>query len=216
MDRNITGTLHKEVVTPPPPSGDVRTLLKWSELAHPDDLAEFSSKRGAPVGTTLPQQAIYTPYLLQGDTWVHDWSVNANSVTITNDDLRKIGAMQTTDSFTPDAKMSHVTGAGSGKWGQAIKATYTPTANWRAAVDIRMNQTVYAGNQVTVLERRVMDIDTFGTVPMLRIATGWNQVHLYTAVTKDNTHYEEVKGRIYLPLLARAGWDWWILERWCK
>ena len=144
----------------PSPSGDVRTLLKWSELTHPDDLAEFSSARGAPAGSTLPQQAIYTPYLLQGDTWVHDWSVNANSVTITNDDLRKIGAMQITDSFTPDTKMSLVTGAVSGKWGQAIKATYTPRSNWRAAVHIRMNQTVCAGNQVTVLHLRVMDVDT--------------------------------------------------------
>ncbi len=210
-------TLSVSVTFPPraEPS-NIRTLLKWSELTDPQDIAEFSSARGAPAGTTLPQQAIYTVLLLKAGVWIGTWSVNDNSVTITNDDLRKIGAMQITDTFTPDAKMSHVTGAGSGKWGQAIKATYTPTSNWRAAVNIRMNQTVYAGNQVTVLERRVMDIDTFGTVPMLRIATGWNQVHLYTAVTKENVYYEEVKGRIYLPLLARAGWDWWILERWTK
>ncbi len=200
----------------PPLSADVRTLLKWSELTHPDDIAEFSSARGAPAGTTLPQQAIYTPYLLQGDTWAGSWSVNGNSPTITNAELQRIATLQTADSFSVDAKMSHISAGGKKAWGQAIMAEYDPSSNWRAAINIKMNQCPYAGNQVTVLERRVMDIDTFGTVPMLRIATGWNYVHLYTAVTKDNTYYEEVKGRIYLPLLARAGWDWWILERWCK
>jgi len=199
-----------------PNPANIRTLKKWSELTDPLDLAEFSSARGAPEGQTLPQQAIYTPLLLNNGVWIGSWSVNGNSPAITNDDLQRIASMQKADSYTVSEKMTHITAGGSGKWGQAIMATYSPSSNWIAAVNIRMNQTVYAGNQVTVLERRVMDIDTFGTVPMLRIATGWNCVHLYTAVTKDNVHYEEVKGKIYLPLLARAGWDWWILERWCK
>ena len=195
---------------------NLRTLKKWSELTEPLDISEFSSARGAPEGQTLPQQEIYTPYLMIGGKWVGDWSVNAQSVTISNADLQRIGAMQSTDTFTPDEKMSHVTGAGSGKWGQAIQATYTPSSNWKAAVNIRMNQCPYGGNTVEVLERRVMDVDTYGTVPMVRIKTGWDQVHVYTAVTRDNVHYTEVKGRIVLPLLARAGCEWWILERWLK
>lgn len=195
---------------------NLRTLKKWSELTDPLDISEFSSARGAPEGQTLPQQQIYTTYLMIDDKWVGDWSVNAQSVTISNADLQRIGAMQSTDTFTPDEKMSHVTGAGSGKWGQAIQATYTPSSNWKAAVNIRMNQCPYGGNTVEVLERRVMDVDTYGTVPMVRIKTGWDQVHTYTAVTRDNVHYTEVKGRIVLPLLARAGCEWWILERWLK
>ena len=195
-------------------NSELRTLRKWSELTDPLDISEFSSARGAPEGQTLPQQQIYTTYLMIDDKWVGDWSVNAQSVTISNADLQRIGAMQSTDTFTPDEKMSHVTGAGSGKWGQAIQATYTPSSNWKAAVNIRMNQCPYGGNTVEVLERRVMDVDTYGTVPMVRIKTGWDQVHVYTAVTRDNVHYTEVKGRIVLPLLARAGCEWWILERW--
>lgn len=197
-------------------NSELRTLRKWSELTDPLDISEFSSARGAPEGQTLPQQQIYTTYLMIDDKWVGDWSVNAQSVTISNADLQRIGAMQSTDTFTPDEKMSHVTGAGSGKWGQAIQATYTPSSNWKAAVNIRMNQCPYGGNTVEVLERRVMDVDTYGTVPMVRIKTGWDQVHVYTAVTRDNVHYTEVKGRIVLPLLARAGCEWWILERWLK
>lgn len=197
-------------------NSELRTLRKWSELTDPLDISEFSSARGAPEGQTLPQQQIYTTYLMIDDKWVGDWSVNAQSVTISNADLQRIGAMQSTDTFTPDEKMSHVTGAGSGKWGQAIQATYTPSSNWKAAVNIRMNQCPYGGNTVEVLERRVMDVDTYGTVPMVRIKTGWDQVHTYTAVTRDNVHYTEVKGRIVLPLLARAGCEWWILERWLK
>ena len=197
-------------------NSELRTLRKWSELTDPLDISEFSSARGAPEGQTLPQQQIYTTYLMIDDKWVGDWSVNAQSVTISNADLQRIGAMQSTDTFTPDEKMSHVTGAGSGKWGQAIQATYTPSSNWKAAVNIRMNQCPYGGNTVEVLERRVMDVDTYGTVPMVRIKTGWDQVHVYTAVTRDNVHYEQVKGRIVLPLLARAGCEWWILERWLK
>ena len=195
---------------------NLRTLKKWSELTDPLDISEFSSARGAPEGQTLPQQQIYTTYLMIDDKWVGDWSVNAQSVTISNADLQRIGAMQSTDTFTPDEKMSHVTGAGSGKWGQAIQATYTPSSNWKAAVNIRMNQCPYGGNTVEVLERRVMDVDTYGTVPMVRIKTGWDCVHVYTAVTRDNVHYTEVKGKIVLPLLARAGCEWWILERWLK
>ena len=197
-------------------NSELRTLRKWSELTDPLDISEFSSARGAPEGQTLPQQQIYTTYLMIDDKWVGDWSVNAQSVTISNADLQRIGAMQIKDTFTPDEKMSHVTGAGSGKWGQAIQATYTPSSNWKAAVNIRMNQCPYGGNTVEVLERRVMDVDTYGTVPMVRIKTGWDQVHVYTAVTRDNVHYTEVKGRIVLPLLARAGCEWWILERWLK
>lgn len=212
MERNITGILHREVVAPPP--SNVRYLKKWSELTDTLDIQEFSSARGAPEGGTLPQQAIYTPYLMASGVWVGSWSVNGNSPMISNADLQCIGAMQTDDTFNVNEKMTHVSGAGSGKWGQAIQATYTPSSNWKAAVNIRMNQCPYAGNPVEVLERRVMTVDTFGTVPMVRIKTGWDQVHVYTAVTRDNVHYTEVKGKIVLPLLAKAGYEWWILERW--
>lgn len=204
-----------EFVKPsPPPAGNLRTLRKWSELTHPQDLAEFSSARGAPDGQTLPQQAIYTPYITRGGMWIGDWSVNGNSPSITNADLQRIASMQVADSYSVSAKMTHVTGAGSGKWGQAIQATYTPSSNWQAAVNIRMNQCPYAGNVVEVLEYKTMTIDTYGTVSMARIKTGWDQVHIYTAVTRDNVHYTEVKGKIVLPLLPEAGCEWWILERW--
>ena len=197
-------------------NSELRTLKKWSELTDQLDISEFSSASAAHAGSTLPQQEIYTPYLILNGVWVGDWSVNAQSVTISNADLQRIGAMQTADDFSVDAKMSHVTGAGSGKWGQAIMATYTPSSNWKAAVNIRMNQCPYGGNTVQVLERREMTVDTYGKVWMVRIKTGWDCVHTYTAVNRDNVHYEQVKGRIVLPLLARAGCEWWILERWLK
>ena len=110
--------------------------------------------------------------------------------------------------------MQHISCAGADVWGQAIRATYSPSSNWRAATAIKINQAVYAGNPVEILERRGMTVDTFGTVPMVRIKTGWDQVHVYTAVTRDNVHYTEVKGRIVLPLLPKLGYEWWILERW--
>jgi hypothetical protein len=67
---------------------------------------------------------------------------------------------------------------------------------------------------VEVLERRIMTVDTFGTVPMVRIKTGWDCIHIYTAVTAANVHYTEVKGKIVLPLLPKTGHEWWLLERW--
>ena len=194
-----------------PPAGNVRKLRKWSEL-NPDD--GFSSARGAPAGQTLPQQALYTPYLLLNGVWAGTWSVNANSPTITNADFLRIASLQVADSFSVSDKMRHISAGGSGQWGQAIMATYNPSSNWQAATGIRINQCVYAGNQVEILERKTMTVDTFGTVPMVRIKTGWDQVHIYTAVTKDNVHYWEVKGKIILPLLPKAGYEWWLLERW--
>lgn len=216
MERNITGSIHRESDTTPnpPPSGNIRMLRTWAQLTEPKDIEEFSSKRGAPEGQTLPQQAIYTPYLTLNDVWIGSWSVNGNSPAITNADLQRIGAMQSRDSFTPDEKMSHISAGGKDAWGQAIRATYDPSTNWRAAVNIRMNQCPYAENPVEVLERRVMTVDTFGTVPMVRIKTGWDCVHVYTAVTRDNVHYTEVKGKIVLPLLAKAGYEWWLKESW--
>ena len=195
---------------------NLRALRKWSELTDPLDVAEFSSARGAPEGQTLPQQEIYAPYLMIVGKWVGSWSVNGNSPEISNADLQRIASMQVADSFSVDAKMTHITAGGKAEWGQAIMATYTPSSNWKAATNIRMNQCPYGGNTVEVLERRVMTVDTYGTVPMVRIKTGWDCVHVYTAVTRDNVHYEQVKGRIVLPLLARAGCEWWILERWLK
>ena len=195
---------------------NLRTLRKWSELTDPLDVAEFSSARGAPEGQTLPQQEIYAPYLMIVGKWVGSWSVNGNSPEISNADLQRIASMQVADSFSVDAKMTHITAGGKAEWGQAIQATYAPSSNWKAATNIRMNQCPYGGNTVEVLERRVMTVDTYGTVPMVRIKTGWDCVHVYTAVTRDNVHYEQVKGRIVLPLLARAGCEWWILERWLK
>ena len=208
MERNITGTLHREVVTPAPV---LRYLKKWSEL-NPDD--GFSSARGAPAGQTLGQQALYTPYLVKDGIWVGNWGVNQNSPMITNADWLRIASMQIADSYTVKDKMNHLACGGGGVWGQAIMATYPSSSEWKAATGIRMNQAVYAGNPVEILERRVMTVDTFGNVPMVRIKTGWDCVHVYTAVTRDNVHYTEVKGRIVLPLLARAGYEWWILERW--
>jgi hypothetical protein len=194
------------------PNPAIRTLKKWSELTDPLDLAEFSSARGAPEGQTLPQQEIYTPLLLNNGVWIGSWSVNGNSPAITNADLQRIASMQKADSYSVSDKMTHITAGGSGKWGQAIMATYAPSPNWIAAKDIRMNLCVYAGNRVEILERKVMTVDTFGTVPMVRIKTGWDQVHVYTAVTRDNVHYEEVKGRIVLPLYPK--YDWWLKESW--
>lgn len=194
---------------PPPPSSNFRTLRKWSEL-NPDD--GFSSARGQPPGQTQGQQALYTPYLLKAGVWAGTWSANTNSPLISNADLVRISTLQKVDSCSVDMKMQHITNAGRGTWGQALQATYEK--DWRTATNIKMNQAVYAGNQVEILERRVMKVDTFGTVPMVRIRTGWDCVNIYTGVTNDNVHYWEVKGKIFLPLLPKAGYEWWLLERW--
>lgn len=190
---------------------NLRTLKKWSDL-NPND--GFSSARGQPDGQTLGQQALYTPYLVKDGVWAGAWGANQNSPEISNADFLRIGSMQIADSYSVTAKMQHISCGGDGVWGQAIMATYSPSSNWQAATKIKINQAVYAGNPVEVLERKIMTVDTFGTVPMVRIKTGWDQVHVYTAVTSANVHYTEVKGKIVLPLLAKAGYEWWILERW--
>jgi len=209
-------TAHVTFPATPQLPANLRVLKTWAELTDPLDLEEFSSARGQPEGKTQGQQELYTPYLVKNGVWVNDWSVNQNSPFISNADFQRIGSMQTADSFSVDTKMSHISCSGANVWGQAIRATYAPSSNWRAATDIQMNQAVYANNPVEILERRVMTIDTFGTVAMVRIKTGWTQVHTYTAVTSANVHYEQVKGKIVLPLLPKAGYEWWILERWLK
>jgi hypothetical protein len=193
------------------PASNIRTLKKWSEL-NPDD--GFSSARGQPPGETAGQQALYAPYLMRDGVWAGTWSVNQNSPVVLYEDWLRIASMQVADSFSVADKMRHLSNGGEGTWGQAIQATYAPSSNWQNATNIKMNQAVYAGNKVEILERRTMTIDTFGTVPMVRIKTGWSCVHIYTAVTKDNVHYWEVKGKIVLPLLPKAGYEWWLLERW--
>ena len=205
MEKRITGTLHREAAS------NFRTLRKWSEL-NPDD--GFSSARGQPVGQTAGQQALYTPYLVKDGVWVGSWGANTNSPQITNEDWLRIAAIQVADTYTVKDKMNHLACGGAGIWGQAIKASYPSSAKWMTATNIYMNQCVYAGNQVEILERKTMTVDTYGTVPMVRIKTGWDCVHVYTAVTAANVHYWEVKGKIVLPLLPKAGWEWWLLERW--
>lgn len=190
---------------------DIRTLKLWSQL-NPDD--GFSSERGQQAGQTAGQQELYTPYLLNNGVWSGSWGANDNSPQITNADWLRIASLQKADTFTVATKMNHLASGGEGAWGQAIKATYPSSSEWVKAGDIQINQCVYAGNQVEVLERKTMTVDTFGTVPMVRIKTGWDCIHLYTAVTASNVHYTEVKGRIYLPLLPKAGYEWWLLERW--
>ena len=192
--------------------------LKWLQLLGSDIYNDgFGSFRGQPEGQTQGQQELYTPYLVKNGVWAGSWGANQNSPIISNADLLRISTQQKPDAvYTLNQKMQHITNAGRGTWGQAIKATYTPSDNWRAAVDIRINQAVYANNRVEILERKVMTVDTFGTVTILRIRTGWDQIHKYTAVTSANAHYENVKGGIYLPLLPKAGYEWWILERWTK
>jgi hypothetical protein len=205
MEENITGTIHEETDTTP----NLRRLKKWSEL-NPDD--GFSSARGQ-VNGTAGQQALYTPYTLLNGIFP-GWGANYNSPQISNADWLRIAALQVADSFSVDAKMNHLASGGGGTWGQAIKATYSPNSNWRNATDIWMNQCVYADNLVEILERKIMTVDTFGTVPMVRIKTGWDQIHVYTAVTAANVHYTEVKGKIVLPLIPKSGYQWWLLERW--
>jgi len=198
-------------ITPATTPPLLRMLRKWSEL-NPDD--GFSSARGQAPGQTAGQQALYTPYLLRNGVWIGSWGANNNSVALVNAEWQRIAALQTADSYSVADKMKHLTNGGNGAWGQALKATYSPSINWRAATDIQMNQCVYAGNLVEILERKTMTIDTFGTVPMVRIKTGWNCIHVYTAVTAANVHYREVKGKIVLPLIAAIGYEWWLLERW--
>lgn len=191
---------------------NLRRLKKWSEL-NPDD--GFSSARGQLPGQTAGQQALYTPYLLLNGVWSGSWGANDNSPQITNTDWRKIADLQVADnSYSVKDKMNHLAWGGGGVWGQAIKATYPSSSEWLTATNIQMNQCVYANNWVTILERKIMTIDTFGTVPMVRIKTGWDCIHVYTAVTAGNVHYTEVKGKIVLPLLPKAGYEWWLLERW--
>ena len=192
---------------------NLRRLKKWSEL-NPDD--GFSSARGQAEGQTAGQQALYTPYLLRNGVWAGSWGANDNSPTISNADWLRIAGLQTPDNYSVADKMKHLTNGGDGGWGQAIKATYSPSSNWRAATDIIINQCVYAGNNVEILERKIMTIDTYGTVPMVRIKTGWDQLHIYTAVTAANVHYWEVKGKIMLPLIPKLGYEWWLLERWLE
>jgi hypothetical protein len=190
---------------------NLRTLKTWAQL-NPDD--GFSSARGCAPGQTQGQQELYTPYLLNNGVWAGSWGANQNSPTISNADFLRIASLQVADSYSVDDKMIHISAGGDGAWGQAIQATYSPSSNWRSATNIKMNQAVYGGNQVEVLERRIMTVDTFGTVPMVRIKTGWDCIHIYTAVTAANVHYTEVKGKIVLPLLPKTGHEWWLLERW--
>ena len=220
LDRNSVTPVNIEIIRTPrvlaplPSASDIRVMKLWSEL-DPND--GFGSFRGQPEGQTQGQQELYTPYLVKNGVWAGSWGANQNSPIISNADLLRISTQQKPDAvYTLNQKMQHITNAGRGTWGQAIKATYTPSDNWRAAVDIRINQAVYANNRVEILERKVMTVDTFGTVTILRIRTGWDQIHKYTAVTSANAHYENVKGGIYLPLLPKAGYEWWILERWTK
>jgi hypothetical protein len=189
---------------------NLRRLKKWSEL-NPDD--GFSSARGQAPGQTAGQQALYTPYTLLNGIFP-GWGANYNSPQISNADWLRIASMQVADSYSVDAKMNHLASGGEGKWGQAIKATYSSSSEWMTATNIQMNQCVYADNLVEILERKTMTVNTFGTVPMVRIRTGWDQVHVYTAVNAANEHYTEVKGKIVLPLIPKSGYEWWLLERW--
>lgn len=198
---------------PPLPASDIRVMKLWNEL-NPND--GFSSARGQPEGQVQGQQALYTPYLVKDGIWAGSWGANQNSPSISNVDVLRIASLQTADEFSVDTKMAYIMAGGGDKWGQAIRATFPSASRWREATNIKMNQCVYAGNKVEVLERKVMTVDTFGTIPMLRIRTGWDQVHIYTGVTDSNAHIWKSKGYVYLPLLPKAGYDWWILERWTK
>lgn len=217
MDRHLTVTITREpIYTPPTTTPEIRRVILWS---NPIAIADgFSSSRGQPEGQTQGQQALFTPYLIERATgkWAGAWGANQNSPSLTNADVLRIGAMQTDDEFSVDVKMSHIMAGGKGQWGQAMMATFDPSSNWQAATNIRINQAVYAGNNVEVLEHKTMTVDTFGTVPMVRIRTGWDQSHIYTSVNAANNHIWRTKGFIYLPLYARPGWDWWLLDRWLE
>ena len=190
---------------------EVRRLIDWD---NPIAIADgFSSARGQAPGETLGQFALFTPYITSNGVWVNDWSSNQNSMPITKEQMQRIAALQdTTRGYTLKQIMGWLTFGGKDKWGGPMRCV----GEWSDAINARMIAAVYAGGLVEVLEHKTIVTDKYGTVPMVRIKTGWDQVHLIRAVDKANDMIKVQNDSVYLPLLA-GRWtnaEWWLLDRW--
>lgn len=210
----------------PPPAGEIRTLKKWEELdvvTYPED-ARYNANGVDQFGlyNILITDATGKP--------LGDWSNNNQRSKLTASDMAKIAAMQPSDGYSIEAKMSWFTYGDAGTTGAPMVST-----NWKLGAEMIAN--FYPGQKVEVLERRTMFIDWNGVkrdVPMVRLRTftradfgkTWashpHLIHKVTAVSRTNSYREQVKGTVYSPVALSAEFDfagnfvpaqWWIFER---
>lgn len=212
-------------VIPPPPAGIFRTLKKWEQLTGLDALRYNAGG--------VDQFGYYSPYITDATgKWVSDWSVNNLWSYLTHDDMLKIYAMQPTDEYTPDAKMSYLTAWGD-SWGNPMRVP--GGVEWDVAPLVKMIGAFYAGNPVEVLETKDMLIDYMGAkkiTTMCRVrsfsrsdfgTTNPCLVHTMTGVSRDNIYRERVKGIVKLPVALGSDFvfaggfkptAWWLKDSW--
>lgn len=229
MERNLTGTLHREAVAP---ASDIRTLKPWAYDAGMIADNYSVTKRLVLINgewVAIGQFSLINLYMEDANGWVNTWSANELFSELTHDELMKIKALQIADEYSVDTKMGWLTNGGptGTKW---ISPMRLPDGgDWRTANRIQMIGATYAGEKVEVIDRQEKTISFNGkteTVWMVRINTfkpsDWGKTwfthpHLVQRVTAVDSGDGVIKpkGIIYLPLITRHA-SCWILERWLK
>ncbi len=201
----------------------VRTLITWeSDIAVNDGYCAACRPKddGSPQGQFSMAPVHVTD--LQGN-WAGTYAENQIATRLTNSEMQKIMDMQTPDEKTIDQKANWAMFGGQNTWGAIMRASYPSGDRWREATDIRMIASVYAGQPVEVLERKVITTRFNGkaeVIPMWRIQTyppsDWHLLgacQYVTAVTAKNTHYERPCGLFRMPIYFGNRLAW-VFERW--
>jgi hypothetical protein len=174
------------------------------------------------------QFAVVSPYVTHNGVWEGTFSSNQIATPLTSADLLKISMLQTIEPGTTlQAKMNWLMYAGTGNWGAPMQANYPSSSQWAQATNIKMIAAVYAGQEVEVVERKVIRC-TFNAktadVPMSRIKTyapsEWSNpraMMLVSVVDADNRYGEMPNanvGRVRLPIWFGTGREAWLFDRW--
>ncbi len=187
----------------PPPAPAFR-LKRWDEI---DIKWGYSTSVRLVNGQRVGQFSLIQPLI--EDTANNTFgigSANDNSCPI---DLGKIEALQVADDFTVRQKMGWLTApAVDNGWGSPINTVKVPP---------RMIGAVWAGQPITILEKRVLPYKLHGIsmrASCSRIAMGWNVLQKVTAVDKNDVYTDRPKGVIWLPIVSRANWRFWVPDEW--
>ncbi len=211
-----------KIITQYPLVVTVRRVRRW------DDPVMLVDGYDANLRGNVGQFAVVSPYVTHDGVWEGTFSSNQIATILSNSDLLKIAAQQIIEPGTTlQAKMVWLTYGGASGWGAPMQANYPSSSQWAQATNIKMIAAVYAGQEVEVVEQKVIRC-TFNQVtadiPMSRIKTyspsEWNNpkaMMLVSIVDGDNRYGEMPNvnvGRVRLPIWFGAGREAWLFDRW--
>ena len=208
MERHITGTIRREVVTPPvpPPApvGDIYRVKRYDEMPTYYNISFLY-----PVTNNFGYVQVHVIGLGEGSVGIY--------TTLTPADVQKLRAMQkpTVGGLSVDQKMGKLIYQGDfvhPMW------THDPNNGWQTALEVRNGACVYTNQQVMIdqyatLKAKIPGQSYDGMRKMGRLVcfkkTDWGKtyaeaphiIHHMTGVNRLNQHNENPHGEILIPIL---------------